>query len=114
MECTLERYKSDLDYSIYNFNIVKLRTGLYYTKNQIKLIDNIFDSINCNNLINNEQINKNDEVLNIKNILYIYNEILFKLNEINKESDLIIDEELEIFLKDLKINISFIKEYLNI
>jgi len=112
IQCILERYKSDLDYSIYNFNIVKLRTGLYYTKNLIENTDNIIDGINYNNLINNEQININDRVLNNKNILYIYNETLYKLNEINKESDLIIDEVLEKFLKDFKNQYTFENDFL--
>ena len=112
MECTIERYKSDFDYSIYNFNIVKLRTGLYYTKNLIEFTDNIIDGINYNNLINNEQINKNDQVLNNKNILYIYNETLFKINEINKESDLIIDEVFEEFLVDFKNQYTFENDFL--
>ena len=112
IQCILERYKSDLDYSIYNFNIVKLRTGLYYTKNLIEITDNIIDGINYNNLINNEQININDRVLNNKNILYIYNGTLFKLNEINKESDLIIDEVLEKFLKDFKNQYTFENDFL--
>ena len=112
MECTIERYKSDLDYSIYNFNIVKLRTGLYYTKNLIEFTDNIIDGINYNNLISKEQINKNDQVLNNKNILYIYNETLFKINEINKESDLIIDEVFEEFLVDFKNQYTFGNDFL--
>ena len=78
----------------------------------IEFTDNIIDGINYNNLINNEQINKNDQVLNNKNNLYIYNETLFKINEINKESDLIIDEVFENFLEDFKKQYTFENDFL--
>jgi hypothetical protein len=81
-----EKFKTDLNYSEYNFVVVKLRTGLYYIKNLLNNIDIYFDDLNYDNILNFQKINKDDKFLNDKNILNIYNESLFKLNEINKET----------------------------
>ena len=112
LKCWKEKYKSKLNYSVYNFNIVKLRTGLYYTKNLIEQIEHIFDEINYNQFIKIEKINHNDKYLNNKNILDIYNESLFKLQQINKESDLIIDEIFEDYLKIFKTKYTFDQDFL--
>ena len=103
--CTKEKIMNRKNYSLYDFNIVKLRTGLYYTKNLIENIDMIFDNINYNNLINIEQINTIDKYLNDKNILYIYNESLFKLKEINNNVINFMDEPYQNFIEQ------FIKKY---
>ena len=62
------------DYSKYNFDIVKLRTGIYYTKKLLENIENLFEEINYNSLINIDEIIYYDKILNNKNIIYIYNE----------------------------------------
>ena len=49
--CWKEKFKSDLNYSEYNFVVVKLRTGLYYIKNLLNNIDIYFDDLNYDNRI---------------------------------------------------------------
>ena len=69
IECKFVKYKSELNYSLYNFNIVKLRSEIYFTKTLIEKIDNVFDDFNFNDIINSEKINEYDSILNDKNIL---------------------------------------------
>ena len=97
-ECSYEKYKSNLNYSRYNFNIIKLRTEISYTKRLIEKFYSLFDDLNYKNIINFNQINQIDQIdqySNNKNILYIYNETLYKLNEIKKEGLLLIEEPFE-------------------
>ena len=111
--CWKKKFKSDLDYSEYNFIVVKLRTGLYIIKNLLNNIDTYFDDLNFDNILNIQQINKDDKYLNDKNILHIYNESLFKLNEINKEAFILLEEPFEYFLDDFKYKYTFQKDFLS-
>ena len=110
--CYKEKQKFDIRYSKYNYNIVKLRTGIYYSKTLIENIDTLFDDFNFHNIINVNKINNYDELLNDKNILYIYNKTNFKLFGINKESISLIDESFQYFLEDIKTKYTYKNEYL--
>ena len=110
--CWTEKYKSELNYSEYNFNIVKLRTGIYYTKTLSENIDKLFDNLDFNNLMNEQKIKMIDDSINDKNILNIYNSSLFKLNEINRESKLLLSEPLEYFLEDFQNIYTFQYDFL--
>jgi hypothetical protein len=121
--CEYILYKSELDYSEYNYNIVKLRTALYYTKNIIKNLYNLFNDFSFNEIINNKIINKSDIIINDKNILQIFNILNKKLESINKDTDEILKEPYEFFIQDFckkftfendyLLNINFFKQILN-
>ena len=111
-ECWKEKYKSELNYSEYNFNIVKLRRGIYYIKTLSENINKLFDNLDFNNLMNAQKIKVIDDSINDKNILNTYNSSLFKLNEINRESKLLLSEPLEYFLEDFQIKYTFKNDFL--
>ena len=99
-------------YSKYNYNIVKLRNGIYYTKTLLENINLLFDEYNFINIIDNNKIELYDELLNDKNILYIYNKTNHKIIEINKESENIMYETYQYFIDDFKSKYSFKNDYL--
>ena len=100
------------DYSKYNFNIVKLRTGIYYTKRLLENIENLFEEINYNSLINIDKIIYFDQILNDKNIIYIYNKTNYKINQINSEILSYIDEPFDYFFSNLQTKYSYNMDYL--
>jgi len=100
------------DYSKYNFDIVKLRTGIYYTKKLLENIENLFEEINYNSLINIDEIIYYDKILNNKNIIYIYNETNYKITQINKEILSYIIEPFEYFFSTLQTKYSYKNDYL--
>ena len=112
-KCIKEKKKIDEKYSKYNFNTVKLRVGIYYTKNLLENIDSLLNDFNLYNFINIDKFNYYDKLLNDKNILIFYNETNYKLNQINNENMLSIEESLENFFDYLKEFYSFQKDYLN-
>ena len=57
--------------------------------------------------MNAQKIKAIDDSLNDKNILNIYNSSLFKLNEINRESKLLLSEPLEYFLENFQTKYTF-------
>ena len=99
-------------YSKYNYNIVKLRTGIYYTKKIIENIDSLFDEFNFQNLISTDKIMCYDELLNDNNIIHIHNETNYLLNQINKESLLILEELFELFNEDFEKQYTYKNDYL--
>ena len=100
------------DYSKYNFNIIKLRTGIYYTKRLLENIENLFEEINYNSLINVDKIIYYDKNLNNKNIIYLYNKTNYKINKINNEILSYIDEPFDYFFSNLKTKYSYKMDYL--
>ena len=94
---TKERYSSDKNYSKYNFNIVKFRTGISNSRKYPELFNSLFDDINFDNIIDNQTIIDIDEVINYKNFLNIYNVTKVKQKEIKKEFLYFIAETLEEF-----------------
>ena len=99
-------------YSKYNYNIVKLRTGIYYTKKIIENIYSLFDEFNFQNLISIDKIMCYDELLNDNNIVLIHNETNYLLNRINKESLLILEELFELFNEDFEKQYTYKNDYL--
>ena len=76
--CTRERYSTELNYSKYNFNIAKLRTEISNSKKLTEILEQLFDDLNYNNLIDSNEINKIDDITNNTNILNIFNETKIK------------------------------------
>ena len=108
--CNLIYYESKLNYSKYNFQIVKIRNSIYYTKNlYIELNDIYKNELNNDKLIyeliNIQNIKDRDEILNSKNKWKIYNESLSLINNLNKETKQILKDYYEYF------NESFINKY---
>ena len=111
--CYKEKKEFNESYSKYNYNIIKLRTGIYYTKTLLENIDSLFDEYNFHDIIKNNKIQIYDELLNDKNIIDIYNKTNHKIREINIKSDIYINETFEYFLEDFKSKYySFKNDYL--
>ena len=102
MNCYNEIKKSELNYSKYNFNTVKIRKEIYFTKTLLEKIDLLFDDIDYNSMINIEKINEYDNKLNNKNILDIYNKTKTKQEQIQIENKFLLDNEFESFILSLK------------
>ncbi len=67
-------FESELDYSKYNFQIVKIRNAIYYTKNLYEELNEIYKN-EWNNekdlddkIINKEYLKEKDDKINEKNI----------------------------------------------
>ena len=102
IECWREEKQSDLNYSKYNFNTVKIRTEIYFMKTLIEKIDNILDDINYNDIINSNKLKEYDEITNDKNIIEINKETKNLLKEIQKENLFLLEETFELFTNSLK------------
>ena len=111
-DCWEEIKKSELNYSKYNFNIVKIRTEIYFSKMLIEKLDSLFDDIDYNDIINSNKINEFDFILNNKKISNIYNETQYKLKEIQDENIPLLSESFELFINSLKDNYKLDKELL--
>ena len=114
LECQKEKKKFDENFSKYNFNIIKLREGIIYSKIIIENIDNLYNNYNLNNLVNINKIINSDEILNDKNIINIYNESNNKLIDINKESLILINEYFQMFIEDFQRKYSYKTDYFNL
>jgi len=102
--CNIIKYKSNLSNYEYNYNVVKIRTGLFYTKKSLENILYLFDDLNYEELLNIEKYNIIENKLNDNCILDIYKLSLYKLMEINNYSIPLLEEQNEYFYKDI-INI---------
>ena len=109
-----EKKKFSLNISKYNYNIIKLREGIYYSKTLLENIDNLVNVFNFDKLVNIDKIKYNDELLNDKDIIHIYNKTNYKLNKINEDSSLQIDEYFKLFVEDFKTKYSYNNDYLNL
>ena len=109
--CNISKKEFDPNLSKYNYNIVKLRTGIYYTKDLIENIYLLIDFLNIKNLISIEKINNYDNLINSKNIFHIYNETNYMLDSKNKESVNFLKEYLEYFHEDFKNKYSYKNDY---
>ena len=98
-DCYTVKHKSSLPNYSYNFNVMKIRTGLFYTKASLENIMNIYDDINYDELFNIEIYNNNENLLNDKNIFNVYNSTLSFLKENNEESNILLEEQHQ-FLHD--------------
>ena len=103
---TKEKKQIDSNYSKYNYNIAKIRTGIYYTKSLFENLEEIFGELNMQNIININKINYYDNLLNNKNILDFYNETNYKYIQVIKNSELFnIEESIQNLVIYLKKNI---------
>ena len=109
--CQEVKKEFNLSFSKYNYNIIKLREGIYYTKSLLENIDSLFDEYNFHKIIDKEKVQFYDELLNDKNILDIYNKTNSKIVKINKESISLINETYEYFLEDFKKKYSIKNDY---
>ena len=112
--CIEEKKKFDLNISKYNYYIVKLREGIYYSKSLLENVDILVNEFNFDKLINMDKIIFSDELLNDKDIIYIYNETNYKLNKIKEDSSLLVDEYFQLFMEDFKKKYSYNDDYLNL
>ena len=110
-KCIKEKKHIDANYSKYNYNIIKIRTGIYYTKTLFENLDEIFDDLNMEDLISINQINYYDNLLNDKNIISFYNETNYIFNQIKKESELFIEESLQNLVEYIKQIYLFENDY---
>jgi len=111
--CIEEEKKFDCErYSKYNYNIVKLRTGIFYTKKIIENIYSLFDEFNFQNLISIDKIMCYDELLNDNNIIHINNGANYLLKQINEESLSILEEVFELFNEDFEKLYTYKNDYL--
>ena len=110
--CPKEKKKFDETYSKYNYNVVKLRTSIFYTKSLVEIIYSLFDNLDFKNIINIDKINKYDELLNDKNILNIYNESNYNLLRMRKESLSLLDELFQNFIDDFQSKYNYENDYL--
>ena len=111
--CQKERFHSNLNYSKYNFNIVKLRKELSNSKKFPEMFNQLFDDMDIRNITNLNYINKIDDIINNKkNILYIFNKTNYKSNQIKNEFFSLIQEIFENFRNDfINKNINLNKNY---
>jgi len=113
-ECQKEKKKFDENFSKYNYNIIKLREVIMFSKMLLENIDNLYNNYNLYNLVNINKIIYSDEILNDKDIFKIYNESSNKLIDINKESLILIDEYFQIFIEDFQKKYSYKNDYFNL
>ena len=83
--CSKERYTTELNYSKYNFNVVKFRTEISNSMRFPEMIDQLINGLNYNNIIDKNEIKEIDNILNNKNILFIASKSKDKINAIQKE-----------------------------
>ena len=68
--CTKQKYITKLNYSKYNFNVVKFRTGISNSWKSPELFDSLFDDLDCDNVINSKEIIEIDDMISNKNLLF--------------------------------------------
>ena len=69
--CSKGRYSTELNYSKYNFNVVKFRKEISNSKKFPEMIEHLIYNLNFNNIINPDKIIEIDGIVNDKNILDI-------------------------------------------
>ena len=106
--CENIKFKSNLSDYEYNYNIVKLRSGIFYTKKSLENIMNLFDDLKYDALLNLKEYNNIENELNDKKILDIYNSSIIKLKEINENSNSLLKEQNDYFYQEI-LNIYSLK-----
>ena len=110
--CYKEKKKFDSKYNKYNYNIIKIRTGIYYSKTLLENIDSLFDEYNFHNIIDKNKIILYEQFVNDKNILNIYDKTNIKIKNFNEESDYLVNDTYEYFLEDFKSRYTLKNDYL--
>ena len=109
--CSIALNKNSFNNYEYNYNIVKLRSGLYYTKNIIENIMDIPDKLSYDEILIFSKFNDIEFLLNDNNILYIHNSSIYKLNEINENSLTFFDESNEKIIEDISSKYNIKEDY---
>ena len=116
-KCIKEKYSSELNYSKYNFNVVKFRTEISNCRKFLEMFNRLFDGLNYKNIIDINDIIQIDNSINHKNILYIYNKTYYSSKSIKQEFLSIVNETFDDLYKDF-INKNDLtknyKEYFNL
>ena len=110
--CYKEKKKFDSRFNKYNYNIIKIRNGIYYSKTLLENIDSLFDEYNFHNIIDKNKITLFDQFVNDKNILDIYDKTNIKIKNFNEESEYLVNDTYEYFLEDFKSRYTFKNDYL--
>ena len=106
--CYEYKNKSSLNYSEYNFNVVKIRTGIYYIKYLYEILESLFEQFNIDTLMDVNLIKNKDEIINNKNIINLYEKSTEKIIEYNKEAENLLKECWDSY--ELDLNESTISE----
>ena len=91
-DCQKKKYSSELNYSKYNFNIVKLRAEISNSMKFPEMIEQWFKDLKSSIIIDSNELIEIDNLINFKNIINISNETNFKLKEIENNFLLSIEE----------------------
>jgi len=97
--------------SNYNFNIIKLKNSIYYSKNIIKNLYNLFDEFNSDLITNNNLIIYLDNIINEKGLIEIYDKSNTKLKQINKETEKKLKPVYESFIKAFSSKYNYKNDY---
>ena len=106
------KFKSNIGYSELNFNVYKLRSSIYYSRNMIKNLYKLFEGYTFDDIINYDLINYLDEIINDKGFFELYNKSNIKLNQINNETYIILKPLYELFIKDFSKKYTLENDYL--
>ena len=99
--CYKYKNKSSLNYSDYNFNVVKIRRAIYYIKYLYENLESLFNEFNFDILMNSSKIKYKDDIVNDKNIFNIYEKTEEKLKVINQEAEELLEEYYNYFEEDI-------------
>lgn len=99
--CLEYKNKSSLNYSEYNFNVVKIRVGIYYLKYLYENFESLFEDFNFDYLLNSSLIIQKDEIINDKYILNLYEKSIEKIAEFNQESEDLLEDYFYYFKEDI-------------
>ena len=99
--CYEYKNKSSLNYSEYNYNVVKIRTGIYYIKYLYEKLEYLFNQFNIDDVLNLSKIIQKDEIINDKNIINLNQKSNQKLYEINEEAEDVLKEYFEYYKEDI-------------
>ena len=99
--CYEYKNRSSLNYSEYNFNVVKIRTGIYYIKYLYEKLEYLFNQFNIDDVLNLSKIIQKDEIINDKNIINLNQKSNQKLYEINEEAEDVLKEYFEYYKEDI-------------
>ena len=100
--CVEYKNKSSLNYSEYNFNVVKISTGIYYIKYLYENLESLFKKFNFDNIMNLKLIKQKDDIINDKGILSLYKKSKEILSELNKEAEDLLKNYFYYYQEDMK------------
>ena len=103
IKCNITYYESDLNYSKYNFQIVKIRNTIFNLKYLYAELDNIYIDFQLNEnyfhqkILNITYLNEKDDKVNDKGIWSIYNESLNSKEYIKNEAKMFLKNYYDFF-----------------